>query len=342
MTEPKQETWFARGNWDSISRLHRFSHQAMATTFEIIIQHDDARYAKQAAGQAFAELDRLEGELSRFIENSDVSRIHNLPAGRPLLIGLAAFECLQLATRIHAETDGAFDITVGSLLECWLNQDKTLRNPSEGELNLARQRTGMNLIRLNKAKYTVELLASPVQIDLGGIGKGYALDVMAELLREWSIDTALIHGGFSTVLALDAPAGTKGWPLTLSNPLDRRETLAHVHLQHSAVSGSGVQKGQHIIDPRTARPAQGKRAAWSCVPHQLPGGDKAGIGAGSQHNRGYNWCGATADILSTAFIVMSPQEIEQYCAQHPQVQAMVILKDAEKQIEKEKILRFGL
>lgn len=317
MTEPKQETFFAKGNWDSISGLHRFSHQAMATTFEIIIQHDNARYAEQAAGQAFDELDRLEGELSRFIENSDISRINNLPAGQPLLIGLPTFECLKLSAQLYAETNGAFDVTIGSLLRCWLNKDKTLRNPSEQELNLAQQRTGMNLIKLNEAHYTVELLASPVQVDLGGIGKGYALDVMAELLRDWSIETAVLHGGFSTVLAMDAPAGTKGWPLTLSNPLDRSQTLAYVHLQRSAVSGSGVQKGQHIIDPRTARPAEGKRAAWSCARD-----------------------GATADILSTAFVVMSPQEIERYCIRHPDVLAMVVLKGQEEG-QKDRILQFG-
>lgn len=324
MPEPKQENEtrltprpVAGLNWDSISGLHRFSHQAMATTFEIIIQHDDARYAEQAAGQAFDELDRLEGELSRFIENSDISRIHNLPAGRPLLIGLATFECLQLSARIHAETNGAFDVTIGSLLRCWLNQDRTLRSPSEQELNLARQRTGMNLIKLNEEKFSVELLASPVEIDLGGMGKGYALDVMAELLRDWSIDTAVLHGGFSTVLALDAPAGTKGWPLTLSNPLNRSQTLAYVHLQHEAVSGSGVQKGQHIIDPATARPVEGKRAAWACAPD-----------------------GATADALSTAFMVMNPEAIERYRSRHPDVLAMVILKD-QKDEHKDKILHFG-
>jgi thiamine biosynthesis lipoprotein len=320
-------------NWDSVSASARFSHQAMATTFEIIIQHDDSRYAEQAARQAFDELDRLEGELSRFVENSDISRINNLSPEEPLLVGLATFECLQLSARIHAETHGAFDVTIGSLLRCWLNKDKTLRNPSEGELSLARQRTGMNLIKLNEAQHTVELLASPcrkaspsgVQIDLGGVGKGYALDVMAELLRDWSIDTALIHGGFSTVLAINAPAGVpafgggpaKGWPLTLSNPLHRSQTLAYVHLHDRAVSGSGVQKGQHIIDPRTARPVQAKQAAWACARN-----------------------GATADALSTAFMVMSPEEIERYCVRHPDTLAMVILKDPEGG-QKDKILHFG-
>ncbi|MFB0525292.1 MAG: FAD:protein FMN transferase [Phycisphaerae bacterium] len=316
MTHPQPETHFVKGNWDSISGIHRFSHQAMVTTFEVLIQHDDASYAQQAAGQAFDELDRLEAELSRFIENSDISRINNLAANQPLQIGLAAFECLQLAAKIYTETGGAFDITIGSLLSCWLNEDKTMRTPSQAELDIARQRTGTHLIKLNVTEHTVQLLASPVQIDLGGIGKGYALDQMAELLRDWSIGTALIHGGFSSVLAFDAPAETKGWPLTLSDPSNRKQTLAYLYLQSRAVGSSGLQKGQHIIDPRTAKPAEGKRAAWACGPDA-----------------------AIADALSTAFMVMSPDEIDQYCFRHPEVQAMVILKD--RDTKKDKILRFG-
>jgi thiamine biosynthesis lipoprotein len=115
---------------------------------------------------------------------------------------------------------------------------------------------------------------------------------------------------------MDAPAGTKGWPLTLSNPLNRSQTLAYIHLQRKAVSGSGVQKGQHIIDPRTARPVHAKQAAWACT------GD-----------------GGSADALSTAFMVMSPEEIERYCVRHPDVLGIVILK-AQKQ-EQDKILQFG-
>jgi len=280
--------------------------------------HEDDRYARQAAAAAFAEVDRLEADLSRFIENSDISRINNLPANQPLLIGLAAFECLQLSTRMYAETDGAFDITIGFLLDCWRNEDDTPRTPSQEELNLARQRTGTGLLKLDEVEHTVKLLAAPVQVDLGGIGKGYAVDRMAELLRDWSIDTTLISGGYSSVLALDAPAGTKGWPVTLSDPGNRRQILARPNLKHRALSGSGLQKGGHIIDPRTARPVKGKRAAWACAPDA-----------------------ATADALSTAFMVMTPDEIKKYCLRHPDVLAMVILEHGGKDPQKDKILHFG-
>jgi len=318
MNQPQSETCFVRSDCQSIPGMKRFCHEAMATTFEVIVVHEDARYARQAAAAAFDEVDRLEGELSRFIENSDITRINNLPAGVPLRLGLDAFECLQLSSRIYAETNGAFDITVGSLLSLWRNEDGTPRTPSQEELNPARQHTGTHLLQLDESEHTVQLPASPVQVDLGGIGKGYAVDRVAELLREWSIDIALISGGYSSVLALDAPADTKGWPLTLSNPDNRKQILARPYLQVRAISGSGLQKGQHIIDPRTAQPVKGKRAAWASASDA-----------------------ATADALSTAFMVMSPDEIRQYCSRHLDVSAMIMLESDGKDTQKEKILYFG-
>jgi thiamine biosynthesis lipoprotein len=290
----------------------------MATTYEILIRQDDTSYARQAAQAAFEELDRLEAELSRFIENSDISRINNLPAGRRLQIGLATFECLQLSVKLHTETKGGFDITIGSLLQCWLNEDKSPRVPSEEQLCIALQHTGAHLLILDEAALTVELLVSPLRIDLGGFGKGYALDQMAELLREWSINTALLHGGFSSVLALDAPPGAKGWPLTLSSPGSGRRTLARLDLRNRAVSGSGVQKGQHIIDPRTGRPVEANCAAWAAT------GDAA-----------------TADALSTAFMVMSRDEVQQYCSEHPDTSAMILPQGEDEDTRGDRVPRFG-
>lgn len=319
MTEQQSDIFFDETNWDSIHQAHRFSHEAMATTFEIFIVHSDSRYAAQAAWAAFDELDRLETELSRFIENSDISRINNLTVNQPLRIGLSAFECLQLSSRIYDETEGAFDITIGSLLDCWLGKgDKAGRCPSKEQLNLARQHTGLHLIELDEAQHTVNLRTSPVQIDLGGIGKGYAIDQMAGLLRDWSIKVALIHSGCSSVLALAAPPGTKGWPLTLSNPGGHKQILASLYLRDRALSGSGLQKGRHIIDPRTARPVEGKLAAWACAP-----------------------TAAMADALSTAFMAMSPNQIKQYCLRHSDTLAMALVGDLCGEVQEDKVLRFG-
>ncbi|NIP28713.1 MAG: hypothetical protein GWN67_28485 [Phycisphaerae bacterium] len=318
MNQPQGEPQFVKSDWDSITGIRHFSYEAMATTFEVIILHEDAHYAEQAAWAAFDKLKQLEQDLSRYIENSDISRINNLTAGQSTRVSLETFECLELSRSINAETNGAFDVTIGYLLNCWRNPDKTLRIPSKEELKIARQRTGMDLFKLDESQYTVELLRDKVQIDLGGIGKGYAIDKMAELLGDWSIDVALIHGGYSTALGIGSPQGKQGWPVTLSNPHNLKQTLAGLYLQNQALSGSGLQKGRHIIDPRRQEPVEGSSAAWACARDA-----------------------ATADALSTAFMVLSPDEINQYCSRNPDVLAMIVVHEESKKERKDKILHFG-
>ena len=163
-------------------KTHRFSHAAMATLFEVRCVHADAGYAGQAAQAAFALVDRLEQEQSRFIANSDVSRINHLSAGQSTRVSPTTLECLEIARRMHDLTRGAFDVTLGS---GW------------GGLDLAPE------------EFTVHVREAGVRLDLGGIGKGYAVDRVAELLEEWDVPQALVHGGFSSVLALEPPPGRR-------------------------------------------------------------------------------------------------------------------------------------
>jgi len=302
-----------------IEGLLRFSHEAMATTYGVMAVHEDERYARQAASAAFEEVDRLEQELSRFIESSDISRINNLRVGERAVVGPAAFECLEISRRLFEQTKGAFDITVGALLRCFRAENGEPREPGRKELAGALRRTGMDLLVLDQQEHAVEVLAEGVEVDLGGMGKGYAVDQMGKLLRQWGIDVALIHGGYSSVLALDGPAGMKGWPVSASHPVKGGPPLAKLLLQRRALGGSGLRKGRHIIDPRTGGPVSGKRAAWS-----------GAVDA------------ATADALSTAFMVMDPGQIEQYCLSHPGVSAMVILeREDERGRIIEEVRRFG-
>ncbi len=312
------EAQFVASDWSAVPDVHRFAHQAMATTFEAILQYKDRTYAQQAARAAFDEVDRIEGHLSRFLETSDVTRINHLPAGQPVPLSLDTFECLKISAEVYAETGGTFDVTVGFLVDCWLDKAKKMpRTPTPEELQFARAHTGMDLIVFDEPTHAVALTDSPVRVDLGGVGKGYAVDRMADLLREWSIDRALIHGGFSSVLALDPPQGLAGWPVTLSDPKDRRRTLARVQLAGASVSGSGVEKGRHIIDPRTGEPAEGKSATWSIAPDAT-----------------------RADCLSTAFVIMTSDEVKDYCVDHPQVRALLIIRADEAGLT-EKIIPAG-
>ena len=212
---------------------HRFSHAAMATVFEVHCVHADVRYARQAAQAAFYLVDRLELELSRFIANSDIARINDLAAGRSTRVSPWTMECLENARRLYSLTGQAFDISIGS---------------------------GFDRLELIPDEFAVHARAGGARLDLGGIGKGYAVDRMAEVLEEWEIPHALVHGGFSSVLALEAPPERDGWPLTLSAPGPGEDlVLARVKARRRALSASGVRKGDHILDPRTGRSVHGRR-----------------------------------------------------------------------------------
>ena len=290
--------------------LHRFAHEAMGAAFEIFIAGEEHEYARQASAAAFEELDRLEGELSRFQTASDVSQINALKAGQAVRVGLATFECLKTAAGVHADTGGAFDVTIGRLLEVWRPKDGSKPNPSADQLAEARARTGMHLVVLDEADHAVGVRAGGLRIDLGGIGKGYAVDQMRALLREWSVETALVHGGQSTVYGMGRVPGKGGWPVALKGP--KGKDLGTVRLKDRALSGSGSPPGQqHILDPRSGRPAEGNLGAWAVTP-------KATL----------------ADALSTAFLVMSPKDVEQYCKSHPAVSGMLLPVDG-------KVVRFG-
>ncbi|MCK4958616.1 MAG: FAD:protein FMN transferase, partial [Planctomycetes bacterium] len=249
MTSPPQKDDLANAGLPAgMDKAHRFCCDAMGTTFEVFIDHPDAKFARQSARAAFDELGRLEAQLSRFVDNSDISRINNLSAGQSTNVDMETFQCLELAAKLYRDTHGAFDITIGPLMKCWLNKDKTLRSPADEELNLARASIGTDLLKLDEAWYTVTVVKDGVQIDLGGIGKGFAVDRMALMLGQWNIDRAMIHGGTSSVLALAGqaapaepapPAGESGWPITLSDPSDQKRTLARLDLQNHALSTSG-------------------------------------------------------------------------------------------------------
>jgi len=285
---------------------HNFTHEAMATVFELFIQHDDKQYAEQAAQAAFGEVDRLELELSRFIENSDISRLNASPANEPISLGLDSFDCLNHSVQLFKQTNGVFDITIGALYACWLDERKALRQPSKAELAEAHRLTGLDKLTLNEDDLTATVSVEGVQFDLGGIGKGFAADKIAELFDEWSIETALILAGASSILATNPPKGFNGWPLALRNPKNRDQVLTRIELAHQAVSGSGLEQGRHIIDPRPdkQKPVEGKLAAWSQAPSAV-----------------------TADALSTAFMVMSPDEVETFCKNHPKTGAVFLLQN---------------
>ncbi len=263
---------------------HRFAHEAMACTFELLIVGDEADYAEHAARAAFDEVDRMEQELSRFVDHSDVARINQSACGQAVKVGPETFECLELAAAVHGGTRGAFDVTAAG--------DARPDRP-----------IGMQLLELDTNDHTVIRKADGLSIDLGGIGKGYAVDRIAELLREWSVESALVQSGQSTALSLGTGAAGGVWLVQLRQPGCVERSVGTVGLCDEALSGSGrFHHGAHIIDPRTGQPAESALGAWAKAPSA-----------------------ALADALSTAFMVMSFSEVEAYCGAQSEVSAALAL-----------------
>ncbi len=289
--------------------VRRFSHEAMATVFEVHGVHADAQYAAQAAHAAFDLADRLESQLSRFLPNSDVARINRLAAGETTRVGDATMECLVIARHVFDLTGSAFDVSIG---------------------------TGLPSLELDADNGVVRATQDRVRVDLGGIGKGYAVDLMAELLEEWGIERALVHGGFSSVIALEGPADRDGWPLTLSDPASPSKVLASLSARQTALGASGLRKGDHIVDPRTGRPVRGRRAAWAAVPRPEPAGAGARM---ADHPRLAPE--AVADALTTAFMLLRPRDIGTLCERNPGLQAWILPARAGSPREDPGLRHFG-
>lgn len=279
-----------------LSAVFRFTHQAMATLFETMVRGGEGAYAGQAARAVFCEVDRMERLFSRFDPTSDIARLNRLGPGESMAVGVETYECLSLAEEVRREVDGAFDINVRALI-------KYGGGVGAARLELARTDAGFEVRRVTPEGRR----PTPLDLDLGGIGKGYALDRAVEVLADWSVEDALVHGGTSTAVALgDAPGadseGGKGWPVGVGAGWPCPEAPSSFRLRGRALSGSGTEvKGRHVLDPRTGLPAGGHAAAWASHPSA-----------------------AVSDALSTAFMVMTTGEVEAYCRRHPEVWALVV------------------
>jgi thiamine biosynthesis lipoprotein len=286
---------------DKEERIRRYRHRAMATIFELMIAGEDDSFADGAAQAAIETIDRLELDLSRYLPNSDISRINNLRPDHSVRVSADTFECLRLSLRYSGETGGAFDVSTGALKDCWMGKDRSPHDPSPEEIDRARTRSGMGRLELDEKNMTVRVYGPAPLIDLGAIGKGFAVDCAAELMREWGVASALLHGGTSSAYAFGDHPGHSGWPVSLSNPAHPFEVLEKVRLRDQALGGSGMKQGSHIIDPRKGAPVERRRASWIL-----------------------SESASRSDALSTACMVMTREEIEGLIAGSGELRALIV------------------
>jgi thiamine biosynthesis lipoprotein len=251
----------------------------MATRFEIVLPGENPAALRAAGEEALGQVEQLEAQLSLFRAGSEIAHLNARAAQEPVRVTPGLFALLQHARKLSEESGGAFDITVAPLVRCWGFMGGDGRFPCPEEVAEARAKVGMGLVRLNPADFTVQFAREGVMLDLGAIGKGYAVERAAEVLREAGVSSALVHGGTSTVQALGTPPGEEFWKIAIETPSpvpDAPPTLlATVPLKEEAMSVSGVcgnsfQVGGrtygHIIDPRTGEPAIGTVLAAVILP----------------------------------------------------------------------------
>jgi len=290
----------------------------MACRFEVTLPLED-QAGVSAARQALDEVDRLEEQLTTFRESSEVSFINREAVKGPARVEQSLFSLLLLCRELCRETGGAFDITSGSLSRCWGFLRRQGRIPELNEIEEAKALVGGDKLLFDYESRAVRFARPGVEINLGSIGKGYALDRIAAMIRK-RVRTALLSAGSSSIRTIGG--GANGWTIGVRHPRDKERRLAVAQLRDAALSTSGGEEqffeygGKrygHIIDPRTGWPAD--RVASVTVIASSPT-----VGA------------AVTDALATAFYVGGPELADAYCDVHPGVLVLMLESGADRPI----------
>jgi FAD:protein FMN transferase len=287
----------------------RIGRRAMACQFEVFLRPKDRSFVA-AVHEALDEVDRLEAQMTVYREDSELSRLNRSAFLSPVGVEERLYLLLRFASTIGKETGGAFDITAGPLIRCWGFFERKGRRPGDEELRAAREVTGWDKVTFDDAACSVSFCRQGVELNLGSIGKGYALDRAAERLRKAGLRDFLIHAGHSSVLAFGDSNRGPGWEISVRDARVPQGELGSFCLVDQGMSTSGVgeqfftangRRFGHILDPRTGWPS-GVNLLCSVVAPTA----------------------ARAEALSTAFFVMDAEEVQSYCEAHPRVGTIVL------------------
>jgi thiamine biosynthesis lipoprotein len=286
----------------------------MACVYAIEVHGPDAAALPRIVEDAFDEVDRIDRLMSHYKAESPLSRLNREAARHAVAVDAELFDLIAEAMRYNRESGGAFDITVGPLMKVWGFFRGEGRMPSDDELATARGHVGAARVVLNAADKTIRFDRPGVELDLGGIAKGFAVDRVVRLLEARHIAAALVSAGGSTIYGFGAPPGRKGWDVTIQDPIDPRKTALTVTLRNRALSVSGTSEKSfesggvrysHIMDPRSGVPVQGVLSVAVLTS-----------------------TGTAGDALDNAFFVMGPERSRAYLKTLPNAEAFFFLPDA--------------
>jgi thiamine biosynthesis lipoprotein ApbE len=274
----------------------------------------DEQTLRRTLEAALDEVDRIDRLMSHYKPDSPLSRINREAGRHPVPVDPELFGFIKRSLRYSEESDGAFDITVGPLMKAWGFFGGEGHLPSASELTAARQRLGASHVILNENDLTIRFDTEGVQLDLGGIAKGYAVDRVVAILRARHVDAALVSAGGSTIYGLGAPPGTDGWRVEIQDPRDARKVAREVTLRNRSLSVAGSSEKSfeangirysHIMDPRTGRPVQGLLSVATLTD-----------------------TGTDGDALDDALFVLGPSKSAAYLKRYPNTEAFFFVPDA--------------
>jgi len=250
-------------NLASEPELHRFQYEQvhMGQAVKLLLYAADEPTANLAAESAYARIAQIDEIMSDFKPNSELSLLsQSAGMGRPLPVSGELWFVLDRAQQLAADSDGAFDVTVGPYVRLWRRARRTREFPSAERLAEARGAVGFKLLRLDAENKTAELLAAGMRLDLGGIAAGYAADEALTALNQKGVTRAMIDASGDIVVG-DPPPGTEGWRIGIAPLTDPKGPPSRfLLLKNASVTTSGdafqhVEFGgkrySHIVDPRT-------------------------------------------------------------------------------------------
>ncbi|MGA2628805.1 MAG: FAD:protein FMN transferase [Terriglobia bacterium] len=314
-----------RGAWGEEPPI-RFeaSHDAMGTQFTIVAYGTDARFLAQVANEAFEEIDSLDAQMSNYKPESELSRINRDAAHEAVLVEPRLFQLIADSIRGSEETGGAFDITVGPLMKAWGFFRGQGRVPTAQELSRVMKHVGYHHVQLDPEKRTIRFDVAGLELDLGGVAKGYAVDRAVDILRANGVTIALVSSGTSSIYALGAPPGERAWRVTLRDPFhaDKAGDVAYLKNYSFSASGNyetfftlGGKTYSHIMDPRTGRPVENMLSTAVLAPR-----------------------GVDSDMLSK-FYVLGVEGSRKVLARHPRLVVIFYRSAGSKQEYERVVLR---
>jgi thiamine biosynthesis lipoprotein len=271
--------------------------EAMGATFSIVLYGADRAPLETAAQAALDEAQRLDRMLSNYLPESEWSRVNREAARQPVKVSAELFALLSACLEYSRESEGAFDISVGPLMKAWGFFRDEGRLPQKAEIEMALAHTGYRHVALDPSARTVRFDEPGVELDPGGIGKGYAVDRMVEVLKRRGVEIALVSVG-SSIYGMGAPPETpEGWRVSIRSPDDPHRTATEVSLKNMSLSTSaGYEKffradertWPHIMDPRTGYPARDVSAVSVIAPRTID----SEVWAKPYFTNGHEWTAA--------------------------------------------------